>query len=87
MLGIESGHGVLIADVAAGSSAAEAGLKRGVIIYKIGLYEVNRCADLDPLLAKVAPGTNVDFTVGIIRKVGNRIYEQLQTIRIPAQEP
>ena len=86
VLGIESGHGVLIADVAAGSSAAEAGLKRGVIIYKIGLYEVNRYADLDPLLAKVTPGTNVDFTVGIIRKVGNRIYEQLQTIRIPAQE-
>ena len=86
-IGIEPTHGLLIADVASGSSAEEAGLKRGNILYKIGSYEVSRYTDLEPILSKALPGSIVDFTVGIVHRMGSRTYEQLQTIRIPAQEP
>ena len=85
-LGLEPGHGVLIADVEKGSPAAEAGLKRGLVIYKIGSYEVNHCNQLDALLSKAAAGSDVDFTLGIIRRTGRRTLQQVETIRLTGRE-
>ena len=85
-LGLDPGRGVLIADVEKGSPAAEAGLKRGQVIYKIGSYQVNQCNELDALLSKATPGTAVDFTVGIIRRSGPHALQQIQTVRLMARE-
>ncbi|MEI8340922.1 MAG: trypsin-like peptidase domain-containing protein [Verrucomicrobiota bacterium] len=86
VLGYEPGRGVLIADVIAGSPAAEAGLKRGLVIYKVGRFEVNSCKEVDALLSKAVPGTSADFAVGIIRQSGRRVIEQVQTIELTARE-
>jgi len=86
VLGYEPGRGVLIADVVEGGPAAGAGLKRGLVIYKVGNYEVNSCREIDTLLAKAAPGTTADFAVGIIRRAGRHIVEQVQTVQLTARE-
>ena len=86
VLGYEAGRGVLIADVVAGSPAAEAGLKRGLVIYKIGRYEVNSCREADTLLSKAVPGTQADLAVGIIRRSGRRLIEQVQVVPLTARE-
>ncbi|MDD5351284.1 MAG: trypsin-like peptidase domain-containing protein, partial [Chthoniobacteraceae bacterium] len=48
-LGVPAGSGVLIADVEAQSPAARGGLRRGLVLYKVGRYEVNSPADVDAL--------------------------------------
>ena len=86
VLGYEPGRGVLIADVEAGSPAAEAGLKRGLVIYKVGRYEVNSAREVDTLLSKAIPGTSADFAVGVIRRTGRRTIEQVETVQLTARE-
>jgi S1-C subfamily serine protease len=86
VLGYEPGRGVLIADVEAGSPAAEAGLKRGLVIYKVGRYEVNSAREVDALLSKAIPGTSADFAVGVIRRTGRRTIEQVETVQLTARE-
>ena len=40
-LGYEPGHGVLISAVEPDSPADQAGIERGLVIYRIGKYDVN----------------------------------------------
>ncbi len=57
--------GVLVSDVERGSPAAQGGFRQGMIIYKVGTYDVTSPARLDALLKDVAGGTAVDFVVGL----------------------
>ena len=86
LFGFEPGRGVLIADVVAGSPAEAAGLRRGLVIYQIGHNEVNSCKEVDTVLSKAVPGTRADFVVGVIRRVGRRLAEQVQTVQLTARE-
>jgi len=85
VFGVEAGHGVLISNVESASPAADAGLKRGQVLYKIGAYEVNSCRDVDRLLSQAQSGENADFLVGVIRAVGNRLIEQVHTVSMQAR--
>ena len=62
-LGIEREHGALVADVLPDTPAAEAGIKRGDIIYKLNGDKVEDTRDLRREVAAVAPGTKVTVTV------------------------
>jgi len=85
VFGYAPGRGVLISNVEAGSPAAEAGLKRGLVLYKIGDNEVNSCREIDRLLDQAQPGLSTDMVVGAVRLVGNRIVEQVQTVPLTAR--
>jgi serine protease Do len=83
--GYAPGVGVLVTDVEAGSPAADAGFKRGLVIYKIGRYEVTSSKQVESLLENVKPGTDADFTVGVVRLIGGRPLAQVQSVSLTAQ--
>lgn len=64
IFGIQTEKGVLISDIDPGSPAREAGLRKGLLIYKIGRYSVVTPADVEKILADVRPGTEVDIIAG-----------------------
>jgi C-terminal processing protease CtpA/Prc len=50
-----------------GSPAENAGLERGLVVYRVGKHDVRMVAQVEKLLARANTGTAVDFTVGIMR--------------------
>ena len=76
------GRGVLVSAVEPGSPAAEIGVERGLVIYRVGRHDVNSVRSIEILLARVQSGMKVDFTVGIARSDGTR---QLQTVPLTAR--
>jgi serine protease Do len=83
--GAEPGAGVLIADVDSGSPGEAAGMKRGLVIYQVGRYQVTSAQQVEDLLNTVDAGAPVDFTVGVVRRAGARNVRQLQTVQLTAQ--
>ncbi|HEY3601930.1 MAG TPA: trypsin-like peptidase domain-containing protein, partial [Chthoniobacterales bacterium] len=69
-LGYARGRGVLISAVEPDSPADEAGFERGLVIYRIGKYDVNSVKEVERLLAGADTGSSVDFAVGIIGRSG-----------------
>jgi serine protease Do len=69
-LGYLRGRGVLITAVEPGSPADEAGLERGLVVYRAGGSETNSVKQVEELLRDVKSGTKLDFTVGVIRPRG-----------------
>ena len=84
-LGVPSGTGVLVSDVEPGSPAARGGLQRGLVIYRLGRYEVNSPAEVESLLSRSQRGAPVDLTVGVIRRVEDRVVQQLQTVSVTSR--
>ena len=82
-LGYVPGKGVLISAVEPGSPADDAGFERGLVIYRIGKYEVNSVKDVERLLMKASSGTSVDFAVGIISR-GQR-GRRIETVNLEAR--
>jgi serine protease Do len=69
-LGYAPGKGVLISAVEPDSPADRAGLQRGLVLYRLGKYNVTSVKQVESLLARVGSGNEVDFTVGIIKANG-----------------
>lgn len=70
-LGYTPGRGVLISAVEPDSPADDAGIQRGLVIYRIGKYDVSSVKQVEALLARVTSGTSVDFAVGVVRSDGS----------------
>jgi hypothetical protein len=49
----------------------------------VGRYNVSSIKQLESLLARVEPGTSVDFTVGIVRANGQG--QQVETVPLTAR--
>ena len=85
-MGYAPGMGVVVTDVEEGSPAADAGIKRGLVIYKIGRYDITSTKQVEELLVDVKPGTDADFTVGVVRQLGRRrLAQQVQTVSLTAK--
>jgi S1-C subfamily serine protease len=82
-LGYTKGRGVLIAAVEPDSPADQAGIERGLVIYRVGQSEVNSVKQIENLLGSVQSGANVTFTVGVIRVSGQS--RQLATLAMTAR--
>jgi len=82
-LGYAQGRGVLVSAVEPESPADRAGIQRGLVIYRIGRYNVSSIKQLEGLLARVESGTSVDFTVGIVRANGQG--QQVETVPLTAR--
>jgi serine protease Do len=76
-------RGVLITAVEPDSPADEAGLERGLVIYRAGKSETNSVAQLEESLRGVQNRTKLDFTVGVIR--AGRQSRQLATVSMTAR--
>jgi serine protease Do len=76
-------RGVLITAVEPDSPADEAGLERGLVIYRAGKSETNSVRQMEEVLRGVQSGTKLDFTVGAIR--AGRQSRQLATLSMTAR--
>jgi serine protease Do len=82
-LGYELGQGVLISAVEPSSPADQAGVERGLVIYRVGKHDVNSVKDIENLLGRASSGTSVDFTVGVVRAGG--AGKRLETVTLAAR--
>ena len=82
-LGYLRGRGVLITAVEPGSPAEDAGLTRGMVIYLAGNDETNSVKQIEELLRNVQSGSQLEFTVGIIRPRGQN--QRLATLSVTAR--
>ena len=82
-LGLVSGKGVLISAVEPESPADQAGFERGLVIYRIGKYDVNSVKDAERLLAQADSGSSVDFAVGIVGRSGRG--RRVETVNLEAR--
>jgi serine protease Do len=80
-LGYVSGRGVLISAVEPDSPADEGGMERGLVIYRIGKFQVNSARDAEKILGHAESGSNVDFTVGIIARGGRGHHIETVTLQ------
>ena len=69
-LGYARGRGVLVAAVEPDSPADEAGIERGMVIYRIGKSQISSVLQVEELLRSMQSGATVEFIVGIIRADG-----------------
>ena len=82
-LGYARGRGVLIAALDPDSPADQAGIERGMVVYQVGRAEVTSVRQVEALLASVQSGSNVNFTVGVIRAGGQK--RELGTVSLTAR--
>lgn len=82
-LGYEPGHGVLISAVEPNSPADQAGIERGLVIYRVGKHDVNSIKDVENLLGRASSGTSVDFMVGVVRAGG--AGKRLESVTLAAR--
>jgi serine protease Do len=82
-LGYAPGKGVLISAVEPDSPADRAGIQRGLVIYRIGKYNVTSVKQAENLLARASSGSEVDFTVGVIRANGGG--QAMETVPLTAR--
>lgn len=82
-LGYAPGKGVLISAVEPDSPADRSGIQRGLVIYRIGKYNVTSVKQVESLLARVASGSEVDFTVGIVKANGGG--QAMETVPLTAR--
>jgi serine protease Do len=82
-LGYAAGKGVLITAVEPDSPADRAGIQRGLVVYRIGKYNVTSVKQAENLLARAGSGSEVDFTVGIIRANGGG--QAMETVPLTAR--
>jgi S1-C subfamily serine protease len=83
-LGLAPGKGVLVSGVEPASPAAEIGIERGLVIYRVGKYDVRTVAQVERLLSRARAGTAVSFTVGIMRN-GGQSSSRLETVTLTAR--
>jgi serine protease Do len=69
-LGYLRGLGVLITAVEPDSPADQAGIKRGMVLYRVGKSTVSSVRQVDEALRAAESGANVDFMIGIVRARG-----------------
>ena len=82
-LGYAPGHGVLVSGVEPDSPAEQAGIERGLIIYRIGRHDVNSVRQVETLLSRANTGISVDFTVGVMRAGGGG--QRVETVTLAAR--
>ncbi len=81
-LSLAPNKGVLVSGVEPGSPAEEIGIQRGLVIYRVGKYDVRSVALVEKLLARACRGTTVTFTVGIVRANGS---QRVETVSLTAR--
>ena len=82
-LGYAPGKGVLVSAVEPDSPADRVGIQRGLVIFRIGKYNVTSVTQVETLLARAGSGSEVDFTVGIARANGGG--QRMETVPLTAR--
>ena len=84
-LGVPGGQGVLVSDVDADGPAHAAGIRPGMVILKIGRFDVNSAGEAENLCAKASSGDEADLTLVITRKLHGRAIQSEQIVELQAR--
>jgi len=82
-LGYLRGRGVLITAVEPDSPADDAGIKRGMVLYRVNKSIVSSVREVEDVLRAAESGANMEFTIGIIRARGEN--HELATVTLQAR--
>jgi serine protease Do len=82
-LGYLRGRGVLITAVEPDSPADDAGIKRGMVLYRVNRSTVSSVGQVEDMLRAAESGANVEFTIGIIRAPGEN--HEVATVTLTAR--
>ncbi|MEO5717588.1 MAG: trypsin-like peptidase domain-containing protein, partial [Chthoniobacterales bacterium] len=82
-LGLARGKGVLVSAIEPDSPADRAGFERGLVIYRVGKYDVNSVKEIEKLLAQADSGSSVDFAVGLVGRSGRG--RRVETVNLEAR--
>src|SRR5262245_58893475 len=82
-LGYLRGRGVLITAVEPDSPADDAGIKRGMVLYRVNKSTVSSVREVEDVLRAAESGANMEFTIGIIRARGEN--HELATLTLKAR--
>jgi S1-C subfamily serine protease len=82
-LGYLRGRGVLITAVEPDSPADDAGIKRGMVLYRVNQSTVSSTREVEEVLRAAESGANMEFTVGVIRTRGEN--HELATLTLKAR--
>lgn len=82
-LGYAADRGVLVSSVEPDSPADQAGVERGMVIYRVGKTQVSSARQVEELLQSAESGATVEFIVGIIRADGEK--RRLATAQLTAR--
>jgi len=82
-LGYAAGRGVLVSAVEPDSPADQVGIQRGLVIYRVGKYDVNSVKQVEGLLSRAQSGTSVDFALGVMRSGGGG--QRVETVTMAAR--
>ncbi|MFL6595868.1 MAG: S1C family serine protease [Chthoniobacterales bacterium] len=81
-LSLAPNKGVLVSAVEPGGPADSIGVERGLVVYRVGRYDVRSVAQVEKLLARAQSGTTVTMTIGIIRNTGTT---RVETVNLTAR--
>src|SRR5947208_8928679 len=82
-LGYAAGRVVLVSAVEPDSPADQAGIQRGLVVYRVGKYDVNSVKQVEGLLSRAQSGTSVDFALGVMRSGGGG--QRVETVTMAAR--
>jgi serine protease Do len=82
-LGYLPNQGVLISAIEPESPADQAGVQRGLVIYKVGKYNVTSVRQVEELLNRARSGGQVDFAIGVVR--GDGSGQRVETVSLIAR--
>ncbi|HEV7867839.1 MAG TPA: trypsin-like peptidase domain-containing protein [Chthoniobacteraceae bacterium] len=83
--GYTAGSGVLVADVDPRTAAEAAGMQRGLLIFQVGRAPITSVQEVEDLLAQIGPGSKVDFTVGVVKRLRGQAVLQQQVVPLTAR--
>ena len=82
-LGYLRGRGVLITAVEPDSPADDAGIKRGMVLYRVNKSTVSSVKQVEDVLRTAESGANMEFMIGILRARGDD--HDLATLNLKAR--
>jgi serine protease Do len=82
-LGYTAGKGVLVSAVEPDSPAEQAGIERGLVVYRIGKFPVDSVKQAERILAQADSGSSIDLAVGIVGSGGRE--RRVETVNLQAR--
>jgi serine protease Do len=84
-LGVPGGQGVVVSDVDEDGPAHQVGIRAGMIILKVGRYDVNSVGEAESLFAKANSGDQADLVVLVTRKLRGQLIQSEQAVSLHAR--
>lgn len=84
-VGAAASHGMIVTDVERSGPAWQAGIRRGLVVARIGGLDVSQESDVAAALGEVAPGDSVTMMVYTSVRRGPFVVQNVDSVRVKAK--